>query len=393
VHFAGHFVGRGLQPRPKRFFRLKIWETQLMNLEWHIITGSKGGVGKTMLTLLLLTRNLELGKSTLAIDLNAMNTDSSAILLEDKRRDKRIVIEQEAAKATEQMGANQIIVQKTFSALEGNLQRSNYAVGWPSNPFGLYKPTLFADLLSTIKNSVARIRDELELPKLQTVIIDTNYHFCNLFSQDKSYYDAYREGVLEGDKVTVWFMWVYRQLDNLIKAHAENDAKVVYATAAAIEKYLGHNDNPAPFMHVFSPVALVSSRLEDSKAAGAGAALIRLMNAIRNDDDDDIQGLENIEELPKGKSIIFRDWVERLETARINLQRHGHSDPHSMFLNMLIEAIKILNRDNQLERPMNVVPLSVYHAALQYYTDRNSADPVSDLREFSLYKKFVRLLG
>lgn len=363
-----------------------------MSVEWNIITGSKGGVGKTMLTLLLLIRNLELGKSTLVIDLNAMNTDSSAILLEDRRRDQRIVIEHKTANDSalvEQLGANQIIVQKTFSLLERNHERSPYLVGWPSNPFGLYKPSLFADFLATIKKNADRFKNELEMPNLESVIIDSNYHFCNIFSTDEEYYKEYQEGILKNDNIKVWFLWVYRQLDNLIKANAEGDARAVYATASAMEAYLQRADNPTPFMHVFTPVALVSSQKHEN--GGAGAALFQLINAIRNEKDDTIQGLEEIENLAKGNSIRFRDWVDRLDTARINLQRQGHNDPHSLFLHMLINACKV-HRENHLERPQNVIPLSVYHAALQYYTDKSVADPVSEIKTFNLYKKFKALL-
>jgi hypothetical protein len=360
------------------------------DLEWNIITGSKGGVGKTMLTLLLLIRNLELGKSTLVIDLNAMNTDSSAILLEERRRDRRIVIVHETATDSalvEQGGANQIIVQRTFSSLRQNQQRDYYAVGWPSNPFGLYKPSLFADFLCTIKNNADRIRTELGMPALESVIIDTNYHFCNIFSNDEEYYKEYQKGILKNDSIKVWFLWVYRQLDNLIKTNEEDDARAVFATAGAMEAHLKGADNPTPFMHVFTPVALVSSK----KEAGTGA-LFKLINAIRHEEDDTIQGLEEVERLPKGNPIRFRDWVDRLETARLNLQRQGHNDPHSLFLNMLINASQVQNRENHLERPQNVIPLSVYHAALQYYTDKSASDPVSEIKEFSLYKKFKALL-
>ncbi|MEN8218144.1 MAG: hypothetical protein ABFS56_17590 [Pseudomonadota bacterium] len=363
-------------------------------IEWNIVTGSKGGVGKTMLTLLLLARNLELGKSTLVIDLNAMNTDSSAILLEGRRRDQRIVIEHETAtnsSLVEQVGANQIVIQRTFSSLKQNQERDCYAVGWPSNPFGLYNPSLFADFLATVKNNANRIQEELDMPTLESVIIDTNYHFCNIFSHDETYYKEYQEGGrLSQDSIKVWFLWVYRQLDNLIKANEEGDARAVFATAGAMEAYLRRAGNPTPFMHVFTPVALVSSKPE--KGVGAGAALIKLINAIRDEQDDTIQGLKEIEDLPKGNPIRFRDWVDRLETARLFLQSQGNNDPHSLFLNMLISASGVENGGNNIERPENVIPLSVYHTALQYYTDKSAGDPVSEIKGFSLYRKFKALL-
>ena len=51
-------------------------------MEWHIITGSKGGVGKTLLTLLLLAYHLEekTNEGILVLDLNPINTDTAAIL-------------------------------------------------------------------------------------------------------------------------------------------------------------------------------------------------------------------------------------------------------------------------------------------------------------------------
>ena len=57
-------------------------------MDWHIITGSKGGIGKTLISLLLLTYYLNQKKdeSILVLDLNAMNTDTSTLLLHGKER-------------------------------------------------------------------------------------------------------------------------------------------------------------------------------------------------------------------------------------------------------------------------------------------------------------------
>jgi len=61
---------------------------------------------------------------------------------------------------------------------------------------------------------------------------------------------------------------------------------------------------------------------------------------------------------------------------------------------MLISAIQVQNPENNtIERPQNVIPLSVYHPALQYYTDRSAADPASEIINFSLYKKFFDTLA
>jgi hypothetical protein len=361
-------------------------------MEWHIVTGSKGGVGKTLLTLMILARHLAREQSSaLAMDFNAMNADASAILLDNRRRDQTIIIEQDAAKETELFGADKLVVQKTYTSLKktSKAERKNYAIGWPSNQFSLYPPTLFADLLCTIKDSTTRIEEKLQLPELGSVIIDTNYHFCNIFSNDERYYETYQKILDQGDSITVWFMWVYRQLENLLKPGLEGDAKIVYATAAAIEEQFKQN-NATPFMHVFSPIALISSELEKTQDS---SAIFRFLNAKKRDEKNiSINELERMAKLPKGDYIYFQDWVEQLEVVRDDLLSQGHDDIHSFFLDMLINAIP-QGSEKEETRPMNVIPLAFYHANLQYYTDRVNPDPVSNMKTFDIYKNFLDLLG
>ncbi len=361
-------------------------------MEWHIVTGSKGGVGKTLLTLMILARHLAREQSSaLALDFNAMNADASAILLDSRRRDRTIIIDHDAAKNTELFGADKIVVQKTFTSLRRTLrtERKNYAIGWPSNQFSLYPPTLFADLLCTIKDSTKRIEEKLKLPELGSVIIDTNYHFCNIFSHDEKYYESYKKMLDDGDSITVWFMWVYRQLENLLKPGSEGDAKIVFATASAIEEHFMQN-NSAPFQHVFSPVALISSELEKTQDS---SAIFKFLNAKKRDEKNiSINELEKMAKLPKGDYIYFQDWVEELEVARNDLLSGGHDDIHSFFLDMLINAIP-QGSEKEETRPMNVIPLAFYHADLQYYTDSINSDPVSNMKNFDIYKNFLDLLG
>jgi CO dehydrogenase nickel-insertion accessory protein CooC1 len=49
----------------------------VIQVKWHIITSNKGGVGKTLLSLMLLLSFLkdERGKVALVVDLNGMNPD------------------------------------------------------------------------------------------------------------------------------------------------------------------------------------------------------------------------------------------------------------------------------------------------------------------------------
>lgn len=104
-------------------------------MQWHIITGSKGGVGKTLLTLLLLEYYLERkpDEGVLVLDLNAINTDTSAMLLYNKKEFSKPI----------PMGLEnreRIILQKTFS-LNQDHEFCYFGVGWPADPFTLYERT------------------------------------------------------------------------------------------------------------------------------------------------------------------------------------------------------------------------------------------------------------
>lgn len=349
------------------------------NMEYHIVTGSKGGVGKTLLTLLLIARNIERGIGTLVVDLNAMNADSCALLIGDRADDKKIHIQHPAAtNGAEQLGADNIIVQKTFALVDNG--SVDYAVGWPSNPFTLYKPTLFADFLCTMKTACEkRIKPELGLD-IQSIIIDSNYHFCNIFSQQEEHYKQYQDE-LKNDNIAIWFLWVYRQLDNLLKPNMDSNAKALRETAGLIEHFFKHDDNPAPFMHVITPMSLVSSQLE------AHGPIFILLNAIRQANDDVIvEGLDRVGDLPKGDYINFDDWRQRLNIARTSVKVNERGRGDEIFLATLRNALKD-------ERPMNVIPLWNYHAGLHRYTDKHSLEPVAEMRNFDIYNSFIRLMG
>lgn len=331
-----------------------------------------------------------------------MNADSSAILLYRKRvgqpihaeLKREIETQQKTVIQIPQIGAEQIVIQKTYS-LDAKKQPCYYAVGYPLNPFGLYNPILFAELLTTIKGSTARIAQELDIPPLQQVIIDTNYHFCNLFGQDEQHYAAYTISPLQEDTIKIWFMWVYRQLDKLIQQKRENEAVVVKLTASAIENYLSLNQKTLPFMHVFSPVALVSTNQDDSRRGLLNALTKKLYDAITQNRDYTIKELEHLEGLPTGTGISFNDMLQKLDMARVVVGNRLDDDPHLLFLDILLEMVKAWdNTDNPSlsARPMNVIPLSVYQYALQYYTDKERDDAVAILRNFKIYKNFSKLL-
>jgi hypothetical protein len=343
------------------------------------------------LTLLLLADYLEKKQdgSVLMLDLNGMNTDSTSILLYEK------LIGKPVAKSLQmdiksQIGGKQIIFQRTYSTIIAGQQRY-YVVGYPLNPFVLYNPDLFANLLTNIKGLIPEIQKELELPQpLKYIFIDTNYHFCNLFGQDDSHYKVYQKGEKLGDEnIKIWFLWVYRQLEKLVRDKGSDEAFLVRTTANMIEKHLGIEQEQvdcAPFKHVFSPEALVTSR---SPQKGLLTSLRKLYDAMLGQKDFVIPEFETLESKGKGRNICFEQWVEQLQVAYSTLTNKIVEERALLFLPVLIEAIEKLAPE---QRPENIIPISVYHPSLQQYTDKNRGDVIAMVRKMKVYKHFSKLL-
>ncbi|NJO14771.1 MAG: hypothetical protein HC877_03205 [Thioploca sp.] len=149
-------------------------------MEWHIVTGSKGGVGKTLLSLLLLAHCLKKEKrqqgSTLILDLNGMNADSTALVLYQTDSPTQKTLPLNTTVELYLQNAKDIQFREArFDDEKHNAQR--YIVGWPANPFILMNPKLFADLLKTITSKVSTLGKDFGFEKLRHIIIDTNYHF------------------------------------------------------------------------------------------------------------------------------------------------------------------------------------------------------------------------
>jgi hypothetical protein len=371
-------------------------------INWHVITGSKGGIGKTLLTLLLLENSLENEEngSTFVVDLNATNADSSAILL------YKTAIGQPISQFKTENGeqncnqqnivTKEILFQKAVSSVDGHIR--HYVVVRPANPYGLYDSTSFVDLLYTIKHCANEITQTLDVKPLQNVIIDTNYHFCNLFNDKAEPYHLYQErGILPEDNLTVWFLWVYRQLYKLMNIQ-DIETTTIKLTAGRIELNFKTETNKTPFMHVFNPGALISSHPDADKKGvlEKGVSLISSVVKGKQKDFSNLGGLKQLEELSAGEYITFKKWIEKLIEARIQIDERINQDPYILLLDVLIKALLQWNHDKGYdslqERPCNVIPLSVYQDALQYYTDKDIKDPAGRLKSFDIYKNFSKLM-
>ncbi|MEK8019197.1 MAG: hypothetical protein VSS75_020190 [Candidatus Parabeggiatoa sp.] len=371
-----------------------------MSINWHIITASKGGIGKTLLSLLLLAYKAQKqNTSTLIIDLNATNTDSAALLLYSRNRGK--VYELNLIEKIPELGAEKLIIRK--SSTETNNEPDYFCVGQLDNPFVLCTPFLFAKLLSIIKESAEEITNSLDMPLLQDVIIDTNYHFCNLFGSHKKQYASYIDGVLKNDCFNIFFLWVYRQLDKLLNNRESKEVEIIESTAVAIESYLTgsrcqvNNENftkndTTRLLHVFSPISLLSSQQTTKDKRNTLHRFAKTLHDIMWEPKKDvvITELEKIGKLQNENTCInFEIFVNKLDHAKTRVEhRYNKQDPHLIIIDTLEEFINGLK-----DYPMNIIPIWAYIASLQYYTDKNNIDIISTIRNMDkLYKdNFLKL--
>ncbi len=355
-------------------------------MQWHIITGSKGGVGKTLLTLLLLGHQLERkpAEGILVLDLNVVNTDTSAILLYNKKVDEPIYY---PLKGFEGDKDRKIMLQRTYS-FDRYEDTCYFGVGRPSNPFALYEYNYLSALLCTIRNDADRIAKQLKIPPLQSVIIDTNYHFCNIFSADSNHdsYKKYRDTDITKDMMTIWFLWVYRQLSKFIrKEWPENN--IMVNTASNIEN-LFNNRGVGSIVHTYTPVGLLFARPEPK------GILERIFVSIMGQPDYTIAKLADLEKLPVGDPVSFKKWMQALWEAHTwVLGESRYDDDYPLFVDVLDRATRRLAKnDGHPILPLNIFPLSIYQGALEGYTDREREDAVARLRKFQIYANFSKLL-
>jgi hypothetical protein len=344
-------------------------------MEWHIITASKGGVGKTLTTLLLLAYYLEEepDTSTLVVDLNAMNTDTSSMLLgKGENVNEPVTIDLKTRKMWLQTTAD-----------------SRLMVAYSRDPFAVYARSQFADLITSIREKIDNKGIvALNNKPLDRVIVDTNYHFCNLFPpQDENYKHPQWQkliDMLREDDLNVWFLWVYRQLQKILGKKSD-EITIVKRTASAMERMFPPKENKlGPLIHTYTPVGLLPT---DSENIGILARLFG-SNYPNFNEDYTVPNLKKLESLPNvGKYIFFTSWLQQMLKHNGVLDKKS-VDIHQLFGKLLYESV----RNEKEELPINIFPISLYEATLMGYTDKERDNIVTGLQNLDTYKNFKKLL-
>ena len=346
-------------------------------MEWHIVTGCKGGVGKTLLTLLLLAYHLEekTNEGILVLDLNAMNTDTVAILRYGN-------LQSNSTDVTLNEPESRMITLRDIS-YEVSSEKSTFAVGWTTNPFLVYKYHDFADLLVGIKKHAETIANKLGMSPLQHVIIDSNYHFCNLFPRQDEQYDKRYQEICADDHFNILFLWVYRQLKKILEKPDDAEVKIIQQTAGAIERVFG--PNRGSIIHTYNPLGLLPT---EPKKGNWGWVQEKLPNRDEDYVIEDLKKLENLNGV--GDYIKFTAWINQLQYAKKSQGKINSEDTHRLFSATLYKAVQTL-AENEL--PINIFPLSIYQPALEGYTDRERDNVITELKKLETYKNFKKLLN
>jgi hypothetical protein len=315
----------------------------------HIIVSSKGGLGKTMTALSLVSRFLQAEHSVLAIDLNSTNPDLFRIL----------------ARENPYNDANWI-----FSPL-----LNSSCIYRPSNPYWSSNTKFWDQIKSVVEHSKNAF---------STVIVDTNLGMSNLISLNKETILKIKEllDTAPNSSIYLWNIWSFADLsrDNNIGYIAEN--------------LHGEFGTALNFIHVLNPYALAPShvnlqsnldtlstlRIIDSNLTLIGKVFggevsEKLTNVSQNLDEIMLGRLGNPRLsnhiIPGFASLMHEDTVEYIEFKdffNIANTIAGSSESKIFTLDSFnILASQVTEKFGG--RPQNVLPISSFDPGLTGYID------------------------
>jgi len=343
-------------------------------MDWHIITSSKGGVGKTLVALLLLAYYRFHRKSVFVIDLNGMNPDL-----------RRLVCDQHNSSLfhgfTVECGGEKIDFLRyrvEFSELG-----TQYVIAWPANPYKMLCSSMtFICFLENILDKSSFPLEGKRHFQPDTIIIDTNSHFCNIFPNDDEQYQNCKSLFKQGssENFFIWFIWIYRQLRNIWSDQPEHtpELQIQEKIINAIERNIQE-----PFVHIFNATNVASI------VNPRGNFFTKMIE--KNQDMCEIRQLKSLITEKVGKPANFKTVLEGLEQAYKPVSKK-YPDVHDIFL-ALLEKYAEGKKDTGC--PSNIIPLPNFHRGLTAYSDADF-DPetlIDGLQKLDIFTNFSTSLN
>lgn len=350
----------------------------------HMLTGGKGGIGKTLMGLsVFLTYALRFNQSIHGLDLNSMNADLYRLL---------------AFKRTKDVDPNW----RTSEAQAG----AHVSVPFdphilPQGAAGFWK-----QVLVPFSN---RDYDGYNY------VIDTNLHIANLYSGNPSP-DRYISQLIEktSKPIYIWILWTYASVS---EAHVVNKA---------LKNFYSQFGERVRAIHVLNPGALMPPTYDIRREIDHMTTLREHERMYRKILQDPIalpqividglrQGLKAIEEetdlmfkqLPQNpKPALTQGLVELWELDSVPVDFSIYDNRLLKILNSELDRFepkKFISLREQIERefrgrPINVLPIRSHNTGFIGYTEkRNIGDNLGEIRELisSVYtdvEKFLTLL-
>ncbi|MDM8564747.1 hypothetical protein QUF74_03755 [Candidatus Halobeggiatoa sp. HSG11] len=339
-------------------------------MNWHILTSSKGGVGKTLLSLMLWVAHLKAGKKVLLVELNGMNPDlyrftafteytynqpTRAFNLDDDREFPELPV---------------------FKCQNVEWQGYEYVILWPADPY---------DMLCGHENFskfIDALYQKIQNEKLcngfvpESIIIDTNFHFGNIFTDEVEKYKEYGVFNDTSQNFKIWFLWVFKQIHSLINMDVDTGKKiddnhfglgrsVLMQMAKALESQ-DDGTKPLPcssdssLVHVFNTPTLIKpcspGWFRGDIASEATEVLQKFIDKQHNS-----ASCIRFDKLVLDIERLAKEVIDE----GVNLDENDEADIHDLFLRILGKFA-----DNLRICHKNIITIPEHVPALLNYTDK-----------------------
>lgn len=319
--------------------------------ELHIISGGKGGVGKTLCSLSATLTYLQQHEQVLAIDLNYHNADFSSLLrpltnnVDYPLGDSGFSITTFKSSGNKKSNSDSYLVYPTPGG------RVFGRLPWEGG-LGVYRQ--LETILQKISMGLPGVIGSDFRPEY--CIVDTGLHLSNLNPQAKRE-DYSRKKISQFSKLTsydlkIWFIWTVAMFDRPDEHEASRKSLRELAEISVGDgKWFNERQN---FIHVVNPHVLVPPN--------------KILSFFP-EDEVEISSMKSLGKARVVPSITFTSFYSRVGTA---ITAYDGEDREKYF-ELIAESIgrpEISNSNtSKWERPLNVFPISVYKRSLAGYTD------------------------
>lgn len=323
--------------------------------ELHIITGGKGGVGKTLATLCAAISKMKQGEWGIIIDLNYNNNDLSAIL-------EPVTIKKEGLPLGTS-GFDLVPIKPIFS---NNATSRNYLI-FPNRLgkiFGRLPWEGGLALYRHINNILRLVADNIEIEggyQPSFCIVDTGLHLSNLNPQAPEATDYSRKKISEEfDMLTstdlkIWFLWTIAMFDRAYEADA---ARATIRELGEIKVAGQPWFKDTNIIHVINPHAIFPK-----------SGILNIVPKI----EVEIEALVKLRDASSVNPITFSAFNSKVGSA---IKDFSGSTLEKYFdgiakviAGVLGDRIDLFSEPPDWTRPRNVFPIPYYKRDLVGYTD------------------------